>query len=1320
MKRNYPYTGQGAQQPAYAQPPPPAGPAPLLPASGPGQQGPYANYGYGSVAPARHNMVPMNGAGTNEAQQSQWSQQWQQQPQQYYPQQQPVASGVPGPNQYASPRPPTQSGPYRGASGPGSGSPPVNQNATYNPHQPQQPAPYSYHIQPSPIQSQSPSQHHQPPVAHAYAYTAPVPQHQNEPQNNNNAQNWPGAYASGSGQVGPPNKKPRFQTPVAPVAAPAAACAPPGVAPMAQMPGAMSGGALGQYPGGNTPSQQAYAWQGQNAAPAPHMIPRPPPAPQGPQGRSPSTGGFPARVTGRGGPSGHSARGDKAVRGAGPGNASGRGMNRNSAQNRASNQHNPSGQHNGLPLNPNANVAANAARAPSGHTRAWGSNAGQQKASALPAASGSAQHGRRASTASSIHSDKNVGGPAKNAGFGAQTIIPPNAPRGPKNASSKLTKVSSDGTGSASPSLKTGAAAAGKPGAVKKGALTADTIGADAVRAGRTQESTSTARDSGSGSKRVHTDFRILGLEIKELKWSWFAAQALGKDIVAGKELHTEDSDSKQGIDQINVESNETPAEAKQTADVDAAAKAATSTDVLDAENEDEDAEVENPDLGTVKIHDEDHNLDDEHDENLDDANAEGDEADDAEGHDDAEADANADVEQDVMISPPDIETQHPVAPAPETSSEAPRSPKAEASKSSTLNDEVSTASRGKALANLRESTKLRLCFAAMSSAAPEGAPTGPKAQIQESTPKTEGSETMADDPVPQIVKTETGDPNDAVDRKAESSDSTTAAKAETEELLQQISEQAAPSEGATAEEVTTEEIRDPAADEAEATQNQDVKQEQKQTESSAQIIHNAAGSAPKGEKTRSATAAESATTSKGPPQLPLNRIFLSFAANRKRLAIDAEAVKAVKIHRSEHWVEIRIDASSRSNERGKKKKGEGYLVCPGTLLEKRGKGQENYTAVTRSEIASAWEAAQSDEKSSTEAENEHLELPPFSRLASSGIYELTLLVKLDPSAPLPEPAWLRKNDVSSLLATLQRGSSGVAGRPETAVTVGAAQHVWAGKIEVMDPDPPPSMSTVLCEWVKESLIGSQRERRVFADELLGKTPRNMGNDVPVKAETDQVGSRTVKVEGEQGKEEEKDEIEKSDERDGRVARNLIELALRLIKGERVTVPSANASGSCCSNEPSLFAQALSCATWTTSTTYPGLVMLGLLNMALDGSRNDASAVRMQVDKLLMEIPQRTLFKAIDLTWRDSIDAGRKSGANKNNNNNSATAAVDGGVGASAGGGTIKSGSGGQSQSRNRSQQQNGNKQNYDSRGHGHGYSYGGGGQNRHGKRKRV
>lgn len=941
----------------------------------------------------------------------------------------------------------------------------------------------------------------------------------------------------------------------------------------------------------------------------------------------------------------------------------GRGLNRKGAQNRGNMSQNASGQRAGLPANPN--VSVNAARAPDGQTRAWG------------ASGGGIQAGRRVSSASSVHSDKGaVSGPmTKKAIPGSKNMVPPNAPRGPNNARNKAT-ANAPATGSQVPKSG-GAAAVLHDRSNQNAAADASVIGSAA------------AKDSSSSSKRAHTDFRILGLEIKQLDWSWHAPRALAKSEDDAAELTMKASDATQNAEEVPVKAEDEAltavAEAARPSghDADAGSGGATSgskagatnSQVDDVHEEEHSLEHDNVDEDMAVSGKEDADVGMEADVN-DDADADADDDEDTQGHVDAHEDADDndeeaehaaeaadadDVEDNVSASRADTETaaserQHSVAATPEPSNESSKVFEVDQTQVTAQDGSKSKANGAKIMAGLRESTKLRLCFAAMSNAGPEGAPTGPKAskvpalktevdtQVQDETiagqtgpePSTkedaeaQTAETQAEqsqalqDPEETEIKNEPEETSalQANEVKAaEDSDSAQAGPAVEEALTSKGAEPTdAAMLGADAEVEAAGKVDGKGDGEAEgeneggeAVEGENkgidvVEGEEDTKDAEATSLQPGDDAAPDATKVKGLrSAVQSSPQPKGPPQLSLNRIFLSFAANRKRLAIDAEAVKSVKIHRSEHWVEICIDVT-RQSDQVTRKKGEEYLVCNGTLLEKRTKGQENYTAVTKSDIAAAWDAVQPDVKpaESETPDEEHLELPPFFRLPDSTT-EMVLHVQLDPSAPLPEPAWLRKNDLNELLATLQRGSTAIAGKSDTAVLVATAQHVWTGKIEVMDPDPPPSMSTFLYEWVKESFIGSQKERRKFVDELLGREKKQS----TIKAEED---VSTAPSE------------ESNNARDARIARSFVEIVLRLIKGERVPPP------------PTL-AETLASTSYTTSTTYPGLFMLGLLDLSLV---TDAARVRGKVDRMLMAFPRAVLLKAVDLTWKDVVESGRK------------------------------------------------------------------------------
>lgn len=463
------------------------------------------------------------------------------------------------------------------------------------------------------------------------------------------------------------------------------------------------------------------------------------------------------------------------------------------------------------------------------------------------AATGS-QVDRRASLSGSVSSDKVKASDVAKTGLSSQNSIPLRAPSGPSGARKAGTN-------------------------------------ADAFKAGPAVSSSAASKNSAS-SKRANTEFRIKGFEIPELEYSWFGSRADSKSPTRADDGKTEvpvpeeadDSDETPTVPDAhdeNMENMKAPADASAYGGVDAAAvdaSAAQSKDDADG-SEDEGAEA-----AGKQDHDQEPVGKDEHDE---DANADG--------------DADAEAEGDAAMSQPAAAED--VAEAALKASGAP-------SKESKDDTGKVAGKRSKDTASRRELSKLSFSFAAQSNAGPEGAPTGPKADLVPVSAKDDVEvphESVAETPAQEPANEGGGD------RDQQDSDVKEPKDAEAES-----------SDKIASTEPTASAVQQPDA--------------QAQTEP--EKVEEANGAAVDEETPfdgNAAAASSKVSASKGPPQLPLNRIFLSFAGNRKRLAINAEAVKSVRIHRSEHWVEIVIRASGQNE--AMLKKGQDFLVCNGTLV---------------------------------------------------------------------------------------------------------------------------------------------------------------------------------------------------------------------------------------------------------------------------------------------------------------------------------------------------------------------------------------------------
>lgn len=93
-----------------------------------------------------------------------------------------------------------------------------------------------------------------------------------------------------------------------------------------------------------------------------------------------------------------------------------------------------------------------------------------------------------------------------------------------------------------------------------------------------------------------------------------------------------------------------------------------------------------------------------------------------------------------------------------------------------------------------------------------------------------------------------------------------------------------------------------------------------------------------------------------------------------------------------------------------------------------------------------------------------------FSGVASSN--PITLTVYLNKKKPLSEPKWCRTNQADEwLYEQFGRRNGGDAG--------------WRSKLEIVDPDAPPTLSTILDQWKNGSSSGTTADRNDFTKSLL-------------------------------------------------------------------------------------------------------------------------------------------------------------------------------------------------------------------------------------------
>ncbi|KAG6876490.1 hypothetical protein C0992_012795 [Termitomyces sp. T32_za158] len=283
------------------------------------------------------------------------------------------------------------------------------------------------------------------------------------------------------------------------------------------------------------------------------------------------------------------------------------------------------------------------------------------------------------------------------------------------------------------------------------------------------------------------------------------------------------------------------------------------------------------------------------------------------------------------------------------------------------------------------------------------------------------------------------------------------------------------------------------------------------------------------------------------------NRLSISYAGGNRRLVVDAEVVESLKLFRQEGRIEVLLNVA-RDGDEGLK----GILV-------------EGLSELTKSYLPLC------DEPESDET------VPPFSKAVLPST--ITLRVHLDTARPLSEPKWAKSGDVQEWLKSMFGRMFWVAGD---------AAEGWEKKIHVADPDPPPTIHTILDGWAANSPAGVLNERQRFLRTHM--------------CETD----------------------------------NILEILLRLVRGERAT--ASYQSGPAIS-APSLSGPLLSAlahgSAHAAQQTHVSLAVLAMFRMAVEYAEKAAGGEggRREVEERMGEIvrclPSHLVYKSLDGIFKE-------------------------------------------------------------------------------------
>ncbi|KAF9534962.1 hypothetical protein CPB83DRAFT_866259 [Crepidotus variabilis] len=282
------------------------------------------------------------------------------------------------------------------------------------------------------------------------------------------------------------------------------------------------------------------------------------------------------------------------------------------------------------------------------------------------------------------------------------------------------------------------------------------------------------------------------------------------------------------------------------------------------------------------------------------------------------------------------------------------------------------------------------------------------------------------------------------------------------------------------------------------------------------------------------------------------NRLSISYNRSNRRLVINAASVSSLKLFRQDGRIEVSI-AASLDDEGG----------LQGILTEGLSESTKSYSTLP----ASAWEGDST--------------VPPLAKAPSTS---LQMNVYLDTARPLSEPKWAKSGDVQDWLKSMFGRMFWVAGD---------AADGWEKKIQVVDPDPPPTIWTVLDGWAANSPVGALNERQRFLKTHLSEVD------------------------------------------------NLLEILLRLVRGERATPFSHSAPTI---SAPSVSGPLLSALTpgsaHATQQTHVSLAVLAILRMATEfaekaSGEEGKKQVEERVGEIIRCLPSHLLYKSLDGIFKE-------------------------------------------------------------------------------------
>ncbi|KAM0791477.1 hypothetical protein ACM66B_005930 [Microbotryomycetes sp. NB124-2] len=335
------------------------------------------------------------------------------------------------------------------------------------------------------------------------------------------------------------------------------------------------------------------------------------------------------------------------------------------------------------------------------------------------------------------------------------------------------------------------------------------------------------------------------------------------------------------------------------------------------------------------------------------------------------------------------------------------------------------------------------------------------------------------------------------------------------------------------------------------------------------------------------------------PPEPSADRISISYARNTRRIVIDAQVIDKVLINRADGRVELDVQLKPAVNATDATAPDE-YRVCEGILIEALDPESDDFYVLDRFSLEQAWLKQESDE-TQDDAEHSVVDalMPPLHRLLNETIgaqsggdnlfkrEQIKIVAHLDRANPLTEARWVKTGEVEQWIISLGL-TNGQDPRKDKL-------SEWRGKIVVADPDAPPTIEHTLKSWATSSTVGNFDERKKFVETHM--------------ADID----------------------------------NVVEILLRLTRGDRSGPSYSNAASASQANSVGVLAATLS-APYPDSQTQVSLAVLAMFRLSVETAERaglDKKEVHKQVSEIVRNVPFQLQHKALDGMFKE-YRSGRK------------------------------------------------------------------------------